>query len=174
MLYVRQKFSMEVFQLAQLPEHFDTVGTWIYNQWWRTPENSSEIVLSKLRSHMRLNEIPFTLIAVEDNAVIGTCSVIEDDCTSRPQYTPWVAAVYTREDRRGEGVASRLLQEAMSVASECNVERLFLQCDANKVSFYESNGWKASERTVGENKLTIMLRELGDEQVGAAKTDPQV
>ena len=165
---VRQKYSMETYQLALHPEHIETVGGWIYKQWWQTSENSPEVVLSRLRGYTRLDAVPFTLIATEeDNEVIGTCSVIEDDCAERPQYTPWVAAVYTREDRRGEGVASRLLQDAVKITSQCNVEGLFLQCDLDKVSFYENNGWKTFEKGVGEKKATIMFRKLIDEQDSA-------
>ena len=165
---------MQIFQLAQLPEHSNTVGAWIYNEWWRTPDNSSEIILSKLRDNSRLDTIPFTVIAVDGNEVIGTCSVIEDDCAERPHLTPWIAAVVTREDRRGEGVASRLLKEGVKVVSKCNVEMIYLVCTADMVPFYESNGWCVFEQDVGDKKSTIMNRRTYAEQDAPSKNDSRV
>ncbi len=85
--------DLDIKQLSQCPEHLNTVGMWIYEQWWRTPDNSPEVVFSLLRTHTKKDSIPFTVIALENGLPVGSCCVIEDDCVHRPQYTPWVAAV---------------------------------------------------------------------------------
>ena len=91
--------KITIRQLADCPEFLDTVGNWIYHQWWQTPDNTSEVVLSLLRQHTVRDAMPFTLVALADGIPVGSCCVIAQDCAHRPQYTPWVAAVLVLDHR---------------------------------------------------------------------------
>jgi GNAT superfamily N-acetyltransferase len=149
---------MQLKQLSECPEHLDAVGTWIYEQWWRKPDNTPEVVLSRLRQHTQRDAVPFTIVALENGQPVGSCCVIENDCVHRPQCAPWVAAVFVKEQWRHRGIASRILQEACRVARRAGVKDLYIDCHVNTVPLYEQNGWTILEREVGDAVSVVMLR----------------
>ena len=152
--------DVEIKQLCECPEHLDAVGSWIYEQWWRTPDNTPEVVLSLLREHTDKDTVPFTLVALERGQPVGSCCVIENDCVHRPQYAPWVAAVFVKEDRRYRGIASQILQQVCRVAQRVGVKGLYLDCHVRTTSLYEKNGWEILEREVGDKDSVVMYQTI--------------
>ena len=147
-------------QLSECPEHLETVGLWMYNEWWSKRCDSPDVVFNWLRTHTKLDTVPYSVIALADGEPIGSCCVIENDCIHRPQYTPWVAAVYVRPEFRHRGIASIILQEAASVAARVGVKCLFIDCLAGTAPLYEKSGWTIHEREVGDKESVVMLREI--------------
>ena len=147
-------------QLSECPEHLETVGLWIHNEWWSKRYDSPEIVLSWLRMHKKLDAVPYSVVALAEGEPVGSCCVIENDCIHRPQYAPWVAAVYVRPEFRRRGIASMILQEAASIAARAGVKCLFIDCLAVTAPVYEKNGWAIHEREVGDKESVVMLREI--------------
>lgn len=155
-----QGLHIDLKQLSDCPEHLEAVGTWIYGQWWRKPDNTPEVVLSRLRQHTKRDAVPFTIVALENGQPVGSCCVIENDCVHRPQYAPWVAAVFVKPEWRHRGIALRILQEACRVARRAGVKVLYIDCHVNTVPLYEQNGWTMLEREVGDKDSVVMLRTL--------------
>ena len=151
---------LEIKQLSECPEHLSAVGLWIYEQWWRTPENTPEIIYSRLRGHHQRDRIPFTLVAMAGRHPIGSCCVIENDCAQRPQYTPWVAAVFVKEEYRHHGIGSRLLQEARETAGRMGVKKLYLTCKTTTSPLYQMNGWHILERGVEGPDSVVMTLDI--------------
>ena len=151
---------LQVKQLAECPEHLNTVGTWVYEQWWRRPHNTPEVVFSWLRTHTQKDKVPFTVVAFADGTPVGSCCVVENDCVHRKQYTPWVAAVFVKPEMRYRGVASLILQETAAIATRIGVESLYIDCHVLTARVYEKNGWKIHEREVGDKDSVVMLRTL--------------
>ena len=150
--------TVEVKQLSACPEHLESVGTWIYDQWWSRKYKSPEVVFALLRTHVVRDQVPFTVVALADNVPVGSCSVIENDCVHRPHYAPWVAAVYVRPELRNTGVASAILQEAAKIATRSGIAGLYIDCLAKTAPVYEKNGWVIYEREVGDKDSVVMLR----------------
>ena len=153
--------KIEIKQLSECPEYLITVGTWIYNEWWSRRYNTPEVVLSWLRMHTQLDRVPYTVVAFADGLPVGSCSVIENDCVHRPQYTPWVAAVYVKPEMRHRGIASLFLREAAQIADRIGVAGLYIDCLAVTAPVYEKNGWEIYEREVGDKDSVVMLRVRG-------------
>ena len=145
-------------QLSECPEHLTTVGTWIYDQWWSRRHPSPEVVFALLRTHMVRDRVPFTIVALADGIPIGSCSVLENDCIHRPQYTPWVGAVFVRPELRNSGVASAMLQEAATIATRSGLAGLYIDCFVQTAHVYETNGWRIHEREVGDKESVVMFR----------------
>ena len=104
--------------------------------------------------------MPYTVVALAEAEPLGSCCVIENDCIHRPQYAPWVAAVYVRLDFRRRGIASMILREAASIAARARVNTLFIDCLALTAPVYEKNGWEIHEREVGDKESVVMLRRI--------------
>ena len=151
--------KLEAKQLSECPEHLTAVGTWIYEQWWSKRRNTPEVVFSQLREHITKDKVPYTIVGFADGTPVGSCCVIENDCLHRPQYSPWVAAVYVKPEMRNRGIASMILQEAAAMASRINIDGLYIDCLATTARVYEKNGWRLYEREVGDKDSVVMLRE---------------
>ena len=152
--------ELDLKQLSECPEHLETVGLWIHNEWWSKRYDSPEIVLNWLRMHKKLDAVPYSVVALAEGEPVGSCCVIENDCIHRPQYAPWVAAVYVKPEFRRRGIASKILHEAASIAARAGVKCLFIDCLAVTAPVYEKNGWAIHEREVGDKESVVMLREI--------------
>lgn len=145
-------------QLAECPEHLTTVGTWVWEQWWQRRTPTPAHVIDLLRAHAAPDRVPYTVVGLDDGVPVGSCSVIENDCAHRPQYTPWVAAVYVVPSLRNRGVASAILQEAARIAARAEIAGLYIDCLFATAPVYERNGWTILEREVGDKDSVVMLR----------------
>jgi GNAT superfamily N-acetyltransferase len=104
------------------------------------------------------DKVPYTVLAFANGGPVGSCSVIENDCLHRPQYAPWVAAVYVKPELRHRGIASSVLQEAATIATRSGIEGLYIDCLATTARVYEKNGWVIHEREVGDKDSVVLLR----------------
>ncbi len=150
--------NIEVKQISECPEHLTAVGDWIYHEWWFRVHKSPDVIYNLLRTHTGKDRVPFTVVALAEGLPVGSCSVIENDCVHRPQYAPWVAAVFVRREMRNRGIASAVLQEAATIATRSGIEGLYIDCHVRTVPVYEKNGWVVHEREVGDKDSVVMLR----------------
>ena len=109
-----------------------------------------------LRTHTQEDKVPYTVVALVGGIPVGSCSVIQNDGVHRPQYSPWVAAVFVKPEMRHCGIASAMLQEAAAIAGRADMKGLY----SAQPRVYEKNGWKAYEREVGDKDSVVMLREI--------------
>ncbi len=151
---------IETRQLADCPEQLTTVGSWVWEQWWQRRTPTPAHVIELLRTHAAIDRVPYTVGGLVDGVPVGSCSVIENDCVHRPQYAPWVAAVYVTPALRNRGVASAILQTAAQIAVRAGVTGLYIDCLAATAPVYERNGWTILEREVGDKDSVVMLRRV--------------
>ena len=129
-------------QLSECPEHLETVGLWIHNEWWSKRYDSPEVVLSWLRTHKKLDAVPYSVVALAEGEPVGSCCVIENDCIHRPQYTPWVAAVYVRPEFRRRGIAEALTRRLASEMHARGNDGVFLMAAGDREArIYERAGF---------------------------------
>ncbi len=150
--------DIEVKQLSECPEHLSAVGEAIYHEWWSRRHDSPEVVYNLLRTHTQKDKVPFTVVALANGVPVGSCCVVENDCVHRPQYAPWVAAVFVKPEMRMQGVASKVLQEAAAIATRAGIEGLYIDCHVKTRRVYEKNGWAILEREVGDKVSVVLLR----------------
>ena len=99
--------------------------------------------------------IPFALVAEDDGRLCANLLVIESDEPARPDLTPWIAAVWVDEDRRGRGIAAAMLREGIARSAGLGVERLYLSSRPALRDFYVGLGWRPIDEDVGEGKLIV-------------------
>ncbi|MGH0361433.1 GNAT family N-acetyltransferase [Sinorhizobium meliloti] len=56
--------------------------------------------------------------------------LIENDLDDRPQYTPWIAALWVEPDMRRRGIAAKLMEAARKQASARGTCILLSLCNA--------------------------------------------
>jgi len=89
--------------------------------------------------------IPSIFVAVSGNQLVGSAAVVQNDMDTKPDLTPWLAAVYVKEGFRHQGVATDLIARCETEAARSNVKTWYLYTEfASRL--YEKLGWLHLER----------------------------
>jgi N-acetylglutamate synthase-like GNAT family acetyltransferase len=152
--------SFTISDLRQRPEFLDTVAMRIWQAWWRDTGHPLGYISGRLR-HENLNPdpIPFALVAHDGAEFLGTASVIESDLPERPQFSPWVAAVWVEPQARRRGIGGALVDRATQGCFALGVGRAYLCARFERSGFYEGLGWLPVERDVGPHCLSVLIRD---------------
>jgi GNAT superfamily N-acetyltransferase len=135
--------------LKSHPAHVDLVSRWIYDEWTHVTEPGFEAQIAMTRSWLRDDRIPLCLVALENGTCVGTVSIFEDDLHSRPDLTPWLAALYVEAAHRNRGVGGMLMERLLAVARGLGIRRLYLHTET-AAEYYRRKGWRFLFRTVND------------------------
>ena len=152
---------MEIKYLKDYKEWIPTIAQWFYNEWGDMhPDLDVNKIIARLQKRTNVDMIPLTMVAVENESVVGTASLKEFDMDIRMQYSPWLASVYVREDCRRKGVGTILVEAIVDKAKMLGVEILYLYTpDAQ--DFYTRLDWRVLEEKKYHRKdVTIMVKKL--------------
>lgn len=164
--------SFSISDLRQRPEFFDTVAGRIWRAWWEDAGYPLGYIAGRLRENVEPTPIPFALVAHDGETFLGTASVIASDLAERPQFTPWVAAVWVEPQARRHGIGTALVDRAMRDGFALGVDRLYLCARAQRSGYYERLGWTVIERDIGPRQMNVLARDRNDEnQFAAMKID---
>ena len=86
--------------------------------------------------------------------------LVENDMTTRPELSPWLAGVFVPPELRGRGIGAALVERVVHEAGALGVPRLFLYIPGPG-TLYRRLGWSVVERTLyrplwGDQEVTIM------------------
>ncbi|WP_425523301.1 GNAT family N-acetyltransferase [Microvirga terrestris] len=101
--------------------------------------------------------IPTALVAHEGDRFVGTVSIIASDEDTRPQYTPWVAALWVEPEDRRRGIGAALVERAAEFVFRSGAGRVYLLSGPHRRSFYERLGWSMLE--VIDDGMSILTRD---------------
>jgi len=153
--------NFTISDLRQQPAFFDAVADRIWRGWWKDRGFPADYITGRLRENMTPSPIPFALVAHRGDAFLGTSSVIAADLEDRPQYSPWVAAVWVDPKYRMQEVGTALVGRAAEDAFALNFRRVYLCAQKERRRFYTRQGWASIEENVGERKVTIFVKASG-------------
>lgn len=148
-----------ISDLRQRPDFFDAVADRIWQAWWKRHGVPEAYIVERLRENMQWTGLPIALVAHRGPEFLGTASLLVSDLDERPQYTPWVAAVWTEPAARKQGVAPALIEHACTQAFGRDHGRVYLCAAPLRRAYYEHLGWTPIEDEVGPLKLTVFVRE---------------
>lgn len=151
---------MKLEYLGDHPEAVTTLAEWQHAEWGHIrPDDTTEKRATRLRGWSNRDRIPLTVVALQDNEVLGSASLIEHDMETRIELTPWLAGVFVGEAYRRRGIGAELVRSIMEEARKLNVPLLYLYT-VHSEKFYAALGWKLMERTsYREQKVVIMIYE---------------
>ena len=129
--------TYEIIRLVDRPELKERAAQWFHEKWGIPLEAYLESMEDCLTME---NAVPQWYLAMEGNQIIGGMGVIENDFHDRKDLAPNVCAVYTEEQKRGQGVAGALLNTVCTDMKERGIDTLYLLTD--HTSFYERYGWE--------------------------------
>ena len=122
--------------LRERPELKNTAASW-FSRKWSVPEEAYLACMDQYLNHQ--TELGWYL-CMDDSRIVGGLGVIENDFHDRKDLTPNICAVYTEEAYRGQGIAGRLLHQAVEDLRANGISPVYLLTD--HTGFYERYGWK--------------------------------
>ena len=92
-----------------------------------------------------IDGMPQTWLAFEGGQWLGSVSLLHEDHAQLPQYSPWLASLYVREQGRGRGVGAALIRHCVAQAAQRGFERLYLYCAPALQPYYQRQGWQLQQ-----------------------------
>lgn len=119
--------SQTICHLYEAPQHRAVVAGWIYEAFWYGQDGyTPEFFEERLNEARDPDNIPLSLLALDDGAPAGTVNLIVSDDPERPHLTPWLAALYVDTAFRGRGHATGLTQRLLQEAARLDCPAVYL------------------------------------------------
>jgi GNAT superfamily N-acetyltransferase len=151
--------AFTISDLRQRPEFFEAVADRIWQAWWKPHGHPLDYIRDRLCENMNAEPIPLALVAHAGDRFLGTASVIASDLDERPQFAPWVAAVWVEPEARRHGIGAALVERAADACFALGVTRAYLCARAERAGFYQRLGWTRIESDVGPYRLGVFIRD---------------
>lgn len=163
--------TIEIKPLALAPEFFAQVAAWHHQECERQGLTSTlELRQQRLHLHIKSNAIPQTLIALDQQTLLGCVSLVNytfrsDNSVLIPRNTSpvdsplWLSNLFVRADIREHGIGTVLINAAVNYARTQGLNELWLSA-AEYTELYQKRGWEIIRRTrLGGRQVNIMKRE---------------
>ncbi|MCM5559111.1 GNAT family N-acetyltransferase [Pleomorphomonas sp. JP5] len=139
---------MEISNLQRFPQFADVIADRCWHAWW----TDSGVSLSQYRAHLdpliEGGGISFALVAHRDGVYLGSVLVIENDLEARPEYMPWIAALWVEPDHKRRGIAAQLIGMARQEAAARGHQRCYLCATPENSAYYATRGFTQIESGV--------------------------
>ncbi|MBK7044594.1 MAG: GNAT family N-acetyltransferase [Rhodanobacteraceae bacterium] len=150
--------------LSEVPQHAQQLAEWHVAEWTSLiPAFNVADMITEFATHDGDMKIPTTLIALDQDELLGSVSLLENDHDDIRAYSPWLASLYVRPASRGTGLGIELVRRCEDVAYRLGIERLYLYT-AGQESFYRKLGWRdvatVSLRAVCATVMDVAPRRL--------------
>lgn len=150
-----------IIDLKDTPDFIPTLAAWHQAEWASlNPGESLEQRIARMGRYLSDDALPRMFVWVEDGQPLGTAAFVASDMSTRPEWGPWLAAVYVKADCRGRGIGATLVQHVASHAAAAGFSELFL-FTPSKAHYYAKRGWQTlSQEDYRGQAVTVMKRGL--------------
>jgi predicted N-acetyltransferase YhbS len=147
---------MEISNLRNHPDMADIIANRCWNAWWTETEVSLAEYLAHLEPMMAGKDVPLALVAHVQGEYLGSVLLIESDLDDRPQYTPWIAALWVEPKSRRQGIAAKLIEAARGEAAFHGYGLCYLCATPDNSPYYLARDFEKIESDIsGLNIFTI-------------------
>lgn len=138
--------------------HATTVAGWLHAAWWADEDWSLAGTEAWLRAAAG-PAIPIVFVAEIGGEPVGTATLDNEDLAARPDLSPWLASVWVRPDRRGQGVARRLVARVEAQARAMGHRELWL-FTPDVPGVYRRLGWADAGREEWRGRPVTLMRRV--------------
>jgi N-acetylglutamate synthase-like GNAT family acetyltransferase len=134
---------LEISFLADQPQYVDQLADWHHAQWQHLYSDwTHDIARAELLDHALRKTIPTSLVLLENEMLLGSVSLVEEDATELSHIgSPWLASLYVKPCERGKGHGARLVKALLQHAKNISIHEIFLFTPEHK-DFYQQLGWR--------------------------------
>jgi GNAT superfamily N-acetyltransferase len=149
---------VSISDLRDRPEFEPLLADHIWRAWWQARGAPLGLIASRVAQNLGPGPIPSAYVAHVGARFLGTASAITADMAERPDYAPWVAAVWVEPEARGAGLGAALVRHAAEAIFRAGFHRAYLSATRHRRSFYEGLGWRVLEEDIGDDRMTVFFR----------------
>ncbi|MFC5653399.1 GNAT family N-acetyltransferase [Paenibacillus solisilvae] len=129
---------IQIHNIRDRNDQFEAAVKYFVQQW------GSEMNANFYRDCMELSCITDSLlprfyIALDGDAIVGSCALLRSDMNSRQDLEPWFACLYVAPEFRGRKLGTELQNHAIKQAKQAGYNQLYLCTDLD--TYYENNDW---------------------------------
>jgi GNAT superfamily N-acetyltransferase len=132
--------ALRIEFLADYPQAVMPLGHWMHEE-WPIPGRSAADRAGLFMQCMNRDRVPVTLVAVDEDALAGTVSLLNRSVSTHKHLRPWVASLYVAERWRHGGVATLLVEAAITVAGRLGLPAVYIGVATAARAHYERHGW---------------------------------
>lgn len=166
--------TFEISDLRQQPAFFDAVADRIWQAWWKPQGYPLDHITTGLAESMKGERIPFAIVAHDGGKFLGSTLGIKSDMDDRPQYSPWVAAVWVEPQHRLQQVGRSLVGHAAKTLFARGFARIHLCSAARRLNFYTRQGWVPIEQDVGKHRQTVYIMDAPGDAGAQARASSEL
>ena len=149
-------------RIESIADHLDlveTIGRWHWAEWGHVdPQGSLESWTDGLRQRTLRDRVPTTYVALENERLLGSVTLVENDMETRRDLSPWLAGLFVWPEFRRKGVGTTLVAHAVRAASHMGVPTLYLYT-ASAQALYAGLGWTTvADEFYEGSKVVVMER----------------
>jgi GNAT superfamily N-acetyltransferase len=125
----------------------------LYHEW------NEKKALEEFGAQKTDGTLPATLVLREGGRMVGSVSVVDNDCEARTDLNPWLASLYVMPEQRGHGHGNRMVAAALDLARRNGVEFLHVFTESAE-NIFRKHGFShfADAETKG-GPVTILRRQ---------------
>lgn len=140
---LNQENQVRIINISDYPQAIEVISEWHYLEWgYLYPSETRDSFREELRQCLSTKVIPSTFIAIENNMIVGSISLLakDMDVEINATWTPWLANLFVHPKYRNKGIGKKLIHHLVEYAMHQGIKELFLFTQWNK-DFYERLGW---------------------------------
>lgn len=139
---------MEIVPLADKKEFIAELAELHHSEWKHlNPSLTLEGRTEAISKAAGRKGIPSIFVAVSGSQLVGSAALVQNDMDTKPDLSPWLAAVYVKESFRHHGIATELIARCEDEAVRSNADTWYLYTE------FASNFMKARVAPSGKMRI---------------------
>ena len=132
-----------------------------FNEWRHlSPDKTLDDRVFKLREMARSDDVPFVVVAIDNDQLVGTAALVNEDMKTRKDLSPWLASVFVKPGFRKNRIGTELVRHIENEATRLGIEKLFLFTEHAR-TLYSKLGWyDLEECEYQEVNVAIMYKQI--------------
>lgn len=113
-----------------------------------------------LKSAAGREGIPSVYVAIDSDEFIGSAALVDQDLDTHLELSPWLSAVFVKEEFRTRGIATLLVERCEAEAKKIGIHKLYLSTESAS-GLYEKLGWQTIESCIYKGaKVHVMYKDF--------------
>lgn len=157
---------MELHLLADKPKFIPKIAKWYSDEWGYIGESigksldtdpSKKALEAKLTDYLNHDTLPLIVLIIENDILLGAAQLKFREMDIYPEKEHWLGGVYIDKPYRGQGIATRLINQIIELAKQHRVSHLYLQTEDHSGGLYTKLGWQAIEQVNYKNVDVLVM-----------------
>ena len=135
--------NIKIVNLADEPQFLEEAALFMWKEFAEQFGTKYEDVIYRTKHCINKDTVPQTYIAKVEDKLIGVVSIWNNDLAFRQDLSPWLAALYVKDEYRHNRVGSLLQDRCIEETKKMGYKYLYLITELD--NYYERKGWEFVE-----------------------------